>query len=55
MFLLYTVARLARSCCFVKDSPVSHGANDTLNFVLDSDEIAMIINHENELIWRQCE
>ena len=55
MFLLYTVSRLSRSCVFVKDVAVNPLANDKLNFMLDQDEVSMIINHENPNIWRYCD
>lgn len=55
MFLLFTVSKLSRSCIFVKDSAPSTLANDSLNFMLDDDELAMIINHENPKLWDQCE
>lgn len=51
MFLLFTVSKLSRSCIFVKDSAPSNLANDNLNFMLDDDELAMIINHENSKLW----
>ena len=55
MFLLYTVSKLSRSCRFVKDSGPNYLANDSLNFQLDEEEIMMIINHENPLIWQNCD
>ena len=55
MFLLYTVSVLSRSCCFVRGSAPNPLANDSLNYVLDDDELAMIINHDNQLIWEQCD
>jgi hypothetical protein len=51
MFLLYTVSILARSCVFVKIQTKNPYALDELNFVLEQDEIQMIINHPHEHWW----
>ena len=51
MFLLYTISKLSRSCKFVKTEKPNPFANDNLYFVLDKDEIDMIINHEHEHWW----
>lgn len=51
-FLLYTVAKLSRSCEFAKEQgPL---ANDELRFKLPEDEIGMLINHQSPLLWEQC-
>ena len=55
MFLLYTVSKLSRSCRFVKDSSPSPLQNDDLNFVLDQNELSMIISYENPLLWNHCD
>jgi hypothetical protein len=56
MFLLYTVSKLSRSCLYVKDPLVVNPlANDKLNFSLDDNEVSMIINHENPMIWVFCD
>jgi hypothetical protein len=54
-FLLYSVSVLTRSCMFVKVQQKSPFANDDLLHVLDSDEIAMLINHSHEQWWNNCE
>lgn len=55
MFLLYTVSRLTRSCLFVKNQAVNPLANDKLGFILDDDELSMLINYESPFIWKFCD
>jgi len=54
MFLLYTVSVLCRSCRFVKTPNPNPLANDNLNLVLDNDELGMIIRHDDEHWWNNC-
>jgi hypothetical protein len=55
MFLLYTVSILARSCLFVKSENKSPLANDDLNYMLEQEEMTMLIEHDHENWWLNCQ
>lgn len=55
IFLLYTVSLLTRSCMFVKIQSKNPFALDDLNFVLEQEEIQMLINHSHEQWWLNCD
>ena len=40
---------------FVKSENKSPLSNDELNFVLEQDEMTMLIEHENENWWQNCQ
>ena len=48
LFLLYTVSTLARSCLFVKIQTKNPYSLDDLNFVLEPEEIQLIIIHGHD-------
>jgi len=51
LFLVHAISYLSRSCSFVRSSTMNPHAIDSLNFILDPDEIVMINSYKNEQWW----
>jgi len=55
IFILYTISLLSRSCLFIKGIENNPYSSDDLNYIPDSEELALLQSYQNDQWWINCE